>query len=686
MVRNTYFLAAVAMTAATVALFSSGFAQEIDKPSDAPMIEPWGYPLDALDHDTRPGDDFYRFANGGWLDATEISSDRTAVGFSITMRERNEDWINSVVSELATARVARGSEAQKIRDLHSSFMDVGRVDKLGLKPLKKDLARIAALKNHHHVARVMADPALGLKGPFRFYVGIDSKNPMRYATWVGHDGLGLPDKSYYERDDERLASVRKAYRAHIENILTLAGVGGASEKADAIFDLEKAIAGLHWERVDRREADQVYNLMDRAMLADHAPGFPWDTYLDAAGLGGVEALIVREKDAFPALATLFAETPVETWSAYLTFHLLSTHGRFLPQYFEQEYFAFYAAALSGQKKQRTREKRAIALVNEQLDQAVGKIYIERFFSEDSKSQLMVMFEHVRAALKTRIENLAWMTPDTKTAALGKLEKMTAKIAYPEKWRDYSKLKIKANDLIGNLKRVRVDSALRDIARLSKPVDKAEWFTGPQTVNAYYSSSRNELFIPAGYIQSPLFDLHADPALNYGAIGSIIGHEIGHGFDDQGSKYDGDGLLGAWWTQEDRAAFNALGDRLADQFSQYEPLPGVNVNGRATLGENIGDLAGVIVAYHAYLLSLDGADPPVLDGFTGQQRLFLGRAQGRRFKQTEEALRRRLLAGSHSPMDLRVNGVVRNIDEWYEAFEIQPDDALYLAPEDRIRIW
>jgi putative endopeptidase len=683
MVQNTYFLAAAAMTAA---LLSSGFAQEVDKASDAPMIEPWGYPLNALDRNTRPGDDFYRFANGGWLDATEISPDRTAVGFSITMRERNEGWIYSILSELATARVSRGSEAQKIRDIYRSFIDVGRIDKLGLKPIKKDLARMAALKNHNQIARAMADPALGLKGPFMFYVGIDSKNPVRYATWVGHDGLGLPDKSYYERDDERLASVRKAYRNHIEHMLTLAGIGGASEKADTVFDLEKKIAALHWERAERRDADRVYNLMDRATLADFAPGFPWGAYLDAAGLGGVEALIVREKDAFPALATLFAETPVDTWSAYLTYHLLSAHGRFLPNYFEQEYFAFYGAVLNGQKEQRTREKRAIVLVNEQLDHAIGKIYVERFFSEQSKHQLIILFENVRAALRTRIKTLAWMTPDTKTAALGKLEKMTAKIAYPEKWRDYSKLKIKANDLIGNIKRIRVDSALRDIARLSKPVDKAEWFTGPQTVNAYYSASRNEVFIPAGYIQSPLFDPHADPALNYGAIGSIIGHEIGHGFDDQGSKYDGDGVLGAWWTREDRAAFNALGDRLADQFSQYEPLPGVNVNGRATLGENIGDLAGVTIAYHAYLLSLDGAEPPVLDGFTGRQRVFLGRAQGRRFKQTEEGLRRRLISGQHSPMDLRVNGVVRNIDEWYEAFDIQPGDAMYLAPEDRVRIW
>jgi len=683
MFRKAYLLAAAMSTAM---MLTPGYAQEAEMASSAPVIEPWGYPFDAFDRNTRPGDDFYRFANGGWLDATEIPSDRSGIGFSITMRERNEDRIGAVIFDLASAQVERGSDAQKIRDLHRSFMDVERIEKLGLKPIKKDLARMAALKNHDEVARAMADPALGLDGPFGVSVWIDSKNPSRYVTWAGHEGLGLPDKSYYERDDERLAAVREDYRAHIENMLMLAGVDGASEKAVAIFNLEKTIAGLHWERADRRDANRTYNRMDRATLSDYAPDFPWDAYLDAAGLGAIEALIVQEKDAFPALASLFAETSVETWRAYLTFRLLSSHARYLPKAFEEESFAFYGTGLSGQKEQREREKRAIELVNGRLDQAIGKIYIERFFPEESKRQMTVLFENVRSALKTRIENLAWMTPDTKTAALGKLEKMTAKIAYPEKWRDYSKLKIKANDLIGNIKRARVDNALLDIERLSKLVDKAEWFTGPQTVNAFYSPSRNEAFIPAGYIQSPLFDPHADSALNYGAIGSIIGHEIGHGFDDQGSKYDGDGVLRAWWTEEDRASFDALGDRLADQFSQYEPLPGVNVNGRLTLGENIGDLAGIIVAYHAYLLSLEGGEPPLLDGFTGQQRLFLGRAQGRRFKQTEEALRRRLLSAPHSPMDLRVNGMVRNIDEWYEAFDVQPGDEMYLAPEDRVRIW
>lgn len=684
--KNLFYVSAVTMAL----MFAPGHAQNAPDPTgdsaQTPMIEPWGYPLDAFDRDTAPGDDFYRFANGGWLDATEIPSDRAGIGFATYMRDRNEARIATVIADLAEAKVERGTNAQRIRDLYRSFINTSRIEARGLRPIARDLRRIEKLTSHAEVAAIMADAQLSLEGPFAAFISQDSKSPENYITWLTHSGLGLPDKSYYERDSETMVSNREAYRVHIGNLLTLAGVEAAETKATAIFDLEKQIAALHWERAERRNASRTYHKLTRAELSALAPGFAWDAYFEGAGLSDIETIVVREKDAFEPLAALFAATPVDVWRSYLTFHLLSTHARALPTALDEESFSFYGKKLSGQREQRSREKRGVNLVNDQLDQAVGEIYIERFFPDDSKTQMKVLFENVRAALRTRIENLSWMTPDTKIAALEKLEKMTAKIAYPEKWRDYSGLSIRSNDLIGNIKRVRQHNADRDIARLTEPVDKAEWFTGPQTVNAFYSPTRNEAFIPAGYIQSPLFDPNADPALNYGAIGSIVGHEIGHGFDDQGSKYDGDGVLNDWWTQEDRAAFDALGNRLAEQFSQYEPLPGVNVNGRVTLGENIGDLAGVVVAYHAYLLSLDGEEPPVLDGFTGAQRVFLGRAQARRMKQTEEALRRRLLSAPHSPMDLRVNGMVRNIDEWYEAFDVQPGDAMYLAPEDRVRIW
>lgn len=678
-----------ALVAATLAfsgvMMAHGAAQE-QAEADGPVIAPWGYPLDALDRKTKPGDDFYRFANGGWLDATEIPADRTGIGFSTVMRDRNEARIALIIAELMNTRTRRNTNEQRIRDLYRSFVDTDRIEARGLQPIAEDLARIASLESYADVAAVMGDPALDLEGPFGVSVWIDSKAPESFITWVAHSGLGLPDKSYYERDSERLIETRAAYRAHIENMLTLAGVEAPSDKADAVFALEKSIAALHWTRAERRDADRTYNKMDRTELGAFAPEFPWAAYFESAGLGAANAVIVREKEAFPELAKLFAETPVETWRAYLTFHLLNSFAPYLPAAFDDENFAFFGKTLNGQQEQRGRDKRGLDLVNRELDQAVGELYIDRFFPEESKQQMTELFENVRAALRARIENLSWMTPETKTRALEKLDKMTAKIAYPEKWRSYSGLRIRSRDLIGNIKRIRELDSQRDADRLQKPVDKDEWFTGPQTVNAFYSPSRNEAFIPAGYIQSPLFDPKADPAINYGAIGSIVGHEIGHGFDDQGSKYDGDGVLSDWWTGEDRAAFDALGDRLADQFSKYEPLPGVRLNGRQTLGENIGDLAGVVVAYHAYLLSLEGEEPPVLDGFTGPQRVFLGRAQARRFKQTEESMRRRLLSAPHSPMDIRVNGMVVNIDEWYEAFDVKPGDAMYLPPEERVYIW
>lgn len=679
-----------------------------------PVIQPWGYPLDAFDNDTRPQDDFYRFANGGWLDANEIPSDRSGIGFSVVMRERNETRMTAVIDGLLKGRLKRGSASQQIRDLYLGFMDAERIEKTGTKPFEGDLVRISSASTHNDIAELMADPTLGLGGPFGVFVNIDSKNPERYAVWASHAGLSMPDRSYYLRDDERLQTARQAYRDYIgmalailpeanpdvdeilEQIGQFAGLEGLVieadikpqvERADGVIALETAIAESHWTRAERRNADRTYNPMTMSELEAYAPGFPFQIYTDQlSDVPDINDIIIREKEAFPALAKLFAETPVEVWKDYLFVQYVSANAQFMPQKYDDLRFEFFGKALSGQQEQRSRDKRALGMVDTWLNQAVGKVYIENFFPEDSKVQVSQMFENIRAAFKIRIENLTWMTADTKKQALYKLENITAKIAYPETWRDYSNVRIRRKDLFENIKRLRQDNFNLSKKRLSLPVDKSEWFTGPQTVNAFYSPTRNEAFVPAGYIQSPLFDPKADPALNYGALGSIIGHEIGHGFDDQGSKYDARGVLQSWWTDEDRAAFDALGDRLAAQFDEYEPLPGLNVNGRQTLGENIGDLAGMTVAYHAYVLSLGGQEAPVLDGFTGKQRFFLGRAQGRRFKRTEESLRRRLLSAPHSPMYLRVNGMIRNMDEWYNAYEVEEGDDLYIAPEDRVRIW
>ncbi len=651
-----------------------------------PVIEPWGYPLDAFDRAVNPGDDFFEFANGGWLAATEIPSDRTGTGFSITMRDRNDDRIAEIIADLSASEPPAGGEGRKIRDLYKSFMDVERVEARGLDPIQDDLARLRALESQTDIARAMADPALGLTGPVALYVTIDSKDPENYVMGATHSGLGLPDRSYYLSDSERLAATRDAYKAHMARILDLIGEDDTEARASAVFALETAIAELHWERAERRNADRTYNKMTVDELIEFAPEFPWTSALETRGLPIQGDIVIREKDAFPALAELFAETDVEIWRDYLLFHHVSSNAAWLDEATAEANFDFFGRTLRGQTEQRPRDKRGINLVNSRLDQAVGKEYIDRYFPEESKVLMTAMFEDIRTALSNRIANLDWMTDATKVRAQEKLAAMTAKIAYPEKWTDYSALEVSADDLFGNIKRHREWQAAEQAARLGTKVDKREWFSAPQTVNAFYSPNRNEAFIPAGYIQSPLFDPAADPAINYGAIGSIIGHEIGHGFDDQGSKYDANGFLQSWWTDEDRAAFDTLGDQLAAQFSEYEPLPGLNVNGRQTLGENIGDLAGVLVAYHAYKLHLDGAESPLLDGFTGEQRVFLGRAQARRYKRTEESLRQRLLSAPHSPMRLRVNGMVRNIDEWYEAFDVQPGDAMYLPPEERVRIW
>ncbi len=683
----------VTVAASIIASLLSGCSSEtpfsgpmpISEP-ETPVIEPWGYPFSAFDRSTRPQDDLYQFANGGWLAATEIPGDRSGVGFSQIMRDRNEARIKSVIDEMKGQTLSPGSNEQKIRDLHAAYMNIDAINDAGMEPIQPMLDRVTSIQSHEDVARAMMHGSLGARSLFGVFIGIDSKKPSDYAVYATHAGTALPDKSYYERDSERLNALRSAYVDYMEAVFARLGRDDAREAAEAVFELEKAIASHHWSRAERRNADRTYNAMTVDELSSYASGFPWGAALEAYGVGAPDKIVVREKEAFPAMATLFAETPVGVWKDYLTFHLLASNAPYLADDIADERFAFFGTVLRGQRQQRPRNQRAVVFVNSELDQAVGQIYIDRFFPAESKALVEEMFENIRAELGERIDKLTWMTDATKAAARTKLAKMNAKIAYPEKWTDYSALSIQPESLMDNVIAMRVFDRERDLARLGQPVDRAEWFSGPQTVNAFYSPSRNEAFIPAGYIQSPLFDPNADPALNYGALGSIIGHEIGHGFDDQGSKYDGDGVLQAWWSDEDRVAFNELGDGFAAQFDQYEPLEGLNVNGRQTLGENIGDLAGMIVAFHAYERSLDGAEAPVLDGFTGAQRFFLGRAQGRRYKRTEESLRQRLLSAPHSPMYLRVNGMARNMDEFYEAFDVQPGDAMYLAPEDRVKIW
>jgi putative endopeptidase len=521
-------------------------------------------------------------------------------------------------------------------------------------------------------------------------LNVDDKNPAAYAVFLRQSGLGLPDRDYYLLNEPAIVAARTAYKAYIAEIFGLAKIADGEKKAAAIFDLETEIAKLHWARAERRNADKVYNPMSLAELEKLAPQFPWVTYLSTEGIPGVKEgtrrVIVGENTAFPQLAALFAKTPVEVWRDYLTFHYLSGQAAYLPKAFDDARFNFYTKTLGGQSQQLAREKRGVRFIGGVIGEGVGKLYVARYFTPEAKAKAQDLVGNLLNVYRQRIQTADWMSPETRQKALEKVASFTVKIGYPDKWRDYSKLATDESDLLGNAKRARMFEWNRELTRLDQAVDRGEWGMSPQTVNAYYESSLNEIVFPAAILQPPFFDPNADDAVNYGGIGAVIGHEISHGFDDQGSKYDAKGVLQNWWTPSDRTNFEGRTGTLAKQYSTYSPVKGMFVNGQLTLGENIADLAGVTVAQAAYHLSLKGKEAPVLDGFTGDERLFLGYAQVWRYKAHEETSRQRLLSDPHSPPEFRVIGAVRNVDAWYQAFNVGPSDKLYLAPEARVHLW
>ena len=651
-----------------------------------PEVGGWGFPLETMDPDIAPGDDFFLYANGRWLAETDIPPTRTGTGFSVIMRERNQERITAIIDDLKTSYPPIGSDEQKIKDLYLSYLDVARIEIAGMAPFEADLERIANIETAEQVMQIMAEAELGIGGLVTAYVSLDAKQPERAVVHLRQSGLGLPDRLFYLGKARALDRLRAGYLEHITTVFELLGKDFPSERAQDVFALETAIAKLHWSKADARNVTRTYNPMSFQELEATAPGIPWASYLAAKGYPGVESLIVREVDAIVGLARLCGEVRLSTWRDYLALRYVNENATYMPQVFGEAHFDFFRRKMRGQRTPRPRAALGISFVNSRLEHAVGEIYVERYVPEDARSQMLDLFANIKAAYKARIEQLDWMSEPTKQAALEKLAAMQGEIGYPEKRQTYDAVEIDAYDLFGNIKRLRANARQWQIDRLQVGLDRSHWTTSPQTVNAFYNHSRNTVFVPAGYVQSPLFDPAADPALNYGAMGAIIGHEIGHGFDDRGAHYDAHGRLANWWSDADKKAFEQQGERLVKQFDEYEALPGLFVNGRLTLGENIGDLAGMQVAYDAYILSLEGQDAPVLDGYTGAQRFFLGRAQARRYKRTEQNTRRRVLSDSHSPMSLRVNGIIRNMDVWYDAFDVGPDDDLYLPPEARVKIW
>ena len=654
---------------------------------ETPRYGTWGFDLTGMDTSVLPGDDFNRYANGAALDRTVIPADRSSYGISFgLLRELSDNRVQAMVNSLvARTDLTPGSDEQKIADAYRAYMDVARIEALDAQPLQPYLAAIRAATTHEALAAHMGQTIGRLGGSF-FGTGIttDQKNPNRYVVSTSQSGLGLPNRDYYL--SPLFAEKKVKYEAYVAQMLEMAGWTDPVGSAAAIVALESKIAEAHWTPAESRDRDRTYNEYTIHQLAAEAPVFDWAGYYGAARLGDIPRLIVRQNTALPKIAAIFAETPVETLQAWQAFQTVDQAASRLSQRFSDAQWEFRSRELSGALEQRSRDKRAISFTDSVLGEAVGRQYVADYFPAESKAKMEELVATLRTALGQRIEGYSWMSAETKAAAQDKLAKFTVKIGYPEEWRDYSTLEIRPDDLFGNGERAGQFRWEYSLARLNEPVDKKEWGMTPQTVNAYYNSTNNEIVFPAAILQPPFFDPDADPAINYGGIGAVIGHEIGHGFDDQGRKSDGDGILRDWWTPADATAFNALTPRLGAQYSQFEPLPGHFVNGPLTMGENIGDASGVAVGLAAYHLSLDGEEAPVLDGFTGDQRFFFGWAQVWQSKYREDALKNRIATGPHSPDQIRIIGPLRNVDAWYTAFDIQPGTRYYLAPEDRVRIW
>jgi putative endopeptidase len=671
--------------------------------SSAALAAPTDVNLSYMDKSVAPGNDFFLYGNGGWVKHAVIPPERAYAGVNLELNKQNDDRLKAIADDLASKPDASLSpEERKLRDFYAGYMNVHAINAAGMKPAADDLARIAAAKDLNDIARLMADPALSLDGPFGIGIDPDEKHPTQYAVHLGQSGLGMPDRDYYLKDGKALAADRDAYKVWLEKALGFAGVadaparGGAQNdiksRAAAVFDLEVRLAQVSWAAADRRDQDKIYNPTTLMGLEKSAPEFPWAVFLAASqisanGPHGPRVMIVGEVTAFPKLAKVFAATPVAVWRDYLTTRYIHAYAEELPTPVDDANFAFFETVLNGNTKQLDRSERGVEMLNDQMGEALGKLYVARWFPPAAKAKADQLVQNLLAAYAGDIKTLSWMTPETRNKALVKLSKITRKIGYPDHWRDYSALSIPRGQPLQAIKNAAVFEDNRERVRIDQPVDRSEWGMTPPTNNAYYDPSMNEIVFPAGILQPPYFDAKADDAVNYGEIGATIGHEISHGFDDQGSKFDGDGVFQNWWTAADRKNFDAKTQALARQYDAYTPLPGLHINGQLTLGENIADLAGLEIALKAYHIALGGKSAPVLDGFSGDQRFYIAYAQSWREIWREGRTREIVLSNPHSPSNYRVNGVVRNSDGWYAAFpQIKPGDTYYLAPDQRVRLW
>lgn len=641
-----------------------------------------------LDTSVRPQDNLYRFVNGTWLDNTVIPADKSNYGAFSELFEQSELNLRTIIEESAYAEEKpEGSELQQVGDFYLSFMDSVRVEEIGIEPLQEELDRIKSGSSKEDLVRLMGYfVQIGVQNPFYYYINQDQKQSDQYIGYIGQSGLGLPDRDYYFKDDQKFQDFRNKYVRYMKDLLVLAGEDQADHKALRMLQLETDLARGHWTRVENRDRDKTYNKYSINELEELTPGFSWKIYLAEARIPETSELIVRQPSYFSHFSQIFQKYSSEDWKTYYIVQLLDGSAPYLNEELVNLHFNFHGKTLSGIEELSPRWKRAVNTIDNILGEAVGKLYVKKHFKPEAKKRMEILVNNLKDAYRERIEQLDWMSEETRDKALVKLSKFRAKIGYPDKWKDYSGLVIKKDELLHNIKRAVIHNYDREISKLGKPIDRDEWFMTPQTVNAYYNPSMNEVVFPAAILQPPFFNLEADDAVNYGAIGAVIGHEMTHGFDDQGRKSDGDGNLKEWWTDKDAENFKRRSQKLVEQFNRYVAIDTFHINGQFTLGENIADLGGLTIAYHAYQMSLQGKQAPIIDGWTGDQRFFFGWAQIWRRKYRDDELRKRILTDPHSPSSFRVMGPVVNMPEFYAAFNVTDLDTLYIPPDKRVQIW
>jgi putative endopeptidase len=649
-----------------------------------PVYGDWGYDPAAMDRSVKPGDDFWAYVNGTWDRNTKIKPDLTSAGPFITLYEKSEGDVRDIVENLANDP-NRDRLGQQVGDFYGSYMDESAIEAAGTAPLKPYLAKIAAVKTRDQLLSLFVKPDYA--SPVDVSIIPDLKDSTRYSAISGQARLGMPSREYYLDDNAKMKAHRAAYRNYIITIQKLAGLPGGAAAADRIIALETALSKAQWPAADRRDIDKIYNPMTRVQLTKLAPQFAWPATLQKAGLGSAKQVIVTEPSAVAGAGKILASTPLSTWKEWLAFRFVSDHASYLPKALDDARFNFYSKELTGVEQQRDRWKRGVRLVNGALGEAVGEIYVKSHYPAESEQQMAEMIGNLRAAYQERITSNSWMDEATRKAALVKLAAFEPRIGHPVKYIDYSTFKVVKGDVLGNVLRSAQFDWDLELSRFPKPVDRTLWEMTPQTINAYYNPLANQITFPAAILQPPFFDPSADSAANYGAIGAVIGHEMGHGFDDEGRKFDATGNLRDWWSADAAKSYNARTEKLVAQYNGFTPFTGVHVNGKLTLGENLGDLSGIEAAYAAYQKYVaKHGEPPVIDGLTGDQRFFIAYAQAWQGKDREDAERQQILTDPHSPDKYRTNGIVRNVDAWYKAFNVQPGDKLYLSPEQRVHIW